>query len=102
MWLPATAMVFLLSACVYRVDVQQGNLLEEREISEIKVGMTRSQIRFLLGTPVIENPFNQDRWDYMYWFRAGRSREPEQRWVIVYFEGDKVTEIKTDVPVDLE
>jgi len=102
MWLPAVAMALLLSACVYRVDVQQGNFLEEREISEVKAGMTRSQVRFLLGTPVIDNPFDQNRWDYMYTFRAGRSQEPEQRWVIVYFDGDKVTEIKTDVPVDLE
>lgn len=102
MWLPAVAMSFLLSACVYRVDVQQGNFLEEREISEVKEGMTRSQVRFLLGTPVIDNPFDQNRWDYMYTFRAGRSREPERRWVIVYFDGDQVIEIKTDVPVDLE
>jgi outer membrane protein assembly factor BamE len=88
-----------LAGCVYRVDVQQGNLLDESTIEAVQVGMTRSQVRFLLGTPVVVNPFDPDRWDYMYFFRPGRSRQPIQRWVIVTFDGDLVKEIQGDVPV---
>jgi outer membrane protein assembly factor BamE len=87
-------------ACVYRVDVQQGNLLEEHDIDAVQIGMTRSQIRFLLGTPVIEDSFHHDRWDYIYFFRQGRSRIADRRWVIVFFADDRVTEIQKDVPIN--
>lgn len=89
-----------VNACVYRIDVQQGNLLEADDVDAVQVGMTRSQVRFVLGTPVIEDPFRRDRWDYIYYFRQGRSRTAERRWLIVYFDGDRVREIQKDVPVD--
>lgn len=88
-----------LGACVYRVDVQQGNLLEQDEIDGVKVGMTRNQVRFLLGTPVAQNAFHSDRWDYIYFFKQGRSRKADRRWLIVYFDDDLVREIQRDVPV---
>lgn len=88
-----------LSACVYRIDVQQGNLLEQDEIEGVKVGMTRNQVRFLLGTPVAQNAFHSDRWDYIYFFKQGRSRKADRRWLIVYFDDDLVREIQRDVPV---
>ena len=90
----------LATACVYRVDVQQGNLLEEQDINAVRIGMTRSQVRFLLGTPVVEDSFHHDRWDYIYYFRQGRSRNPDRRWLIVWFDGDRVRSIQRDVPVD--
>jgi outer membrane protein assembly factor BamE len=89
-----------VGACVYRVDVQQGNLLEDNDIDAVQAGMTRSQVRFLLGTPVIEDAFHRDRWDYIYYFRQGRSRTADRRWMIVYFEDDRVSEIQRDVPVN--
>ena len=85
----------LVSGCVYQLDIQQGNLLEQDEIEAISVGMTRSQVRFLLGTPVVADSFNQDRWDYVYYFRNGR-KAPERRWVVVYFEEDRVVRILPD------
>jgi outer membrane protein assembly factor BamE len=100
-WL-APALLLLaagLSGCVFRVDVQQGNLLDQADIEAVQPGMTRSQVRFLLGTPVIEDPFHQDRWDYMYYLRAGRARKAIQRWLIVEFDGDAVRAIRKDVPI---
>jgi outer membrane protein assembly factor BamE len=88
----------LVSGCVYRVDVQQGNLLDEEDIDAVQAGMTRSQVRFLLGTPMIEDPFHHDRWDYVYYLRRGNSRREEKRWLIVWFDGDKVKEMQRDVP----
>jgi outer membrane protein assembly factor BamE len=87
----------LVSACVYRVDVQQGNLLEDNDVDAVQVGMTRSQVRFLLGTPVVEDTFHRDRWDYIYYFRQGRQRVVDRNWLIVYFDGDRVREIQKDV-----
>ncbi|TDJ43822.1 MAG: outer membrane protein assembly factor BamE [Gammaproteobacteria bacterium] len=95
--LVGATLLVLMSACVYRLDVQQGNLLEEHDIDAVQVGMTRSQVRFLLGTPVVEDTFHQDRWDYIYYFRQGRKRVTDRSWLIVYFDGDRVREIRKDV-----
>lgn len=93
------AMTVPIAGCVYQVDVQQGNLLEDRDIEAVRVGMTRSQVRFLLGTPAVDDPFHADRWDYIYYFRKGRSRKAERSWLIVYFDDDRVSEVLRDVPV---
>ena len=93
------AFTLLLGGCVYRVDVQQGNLLDQSSIDAVQAGMTRSQVRFLLGTPVVNDSFHPDRWDYKYYNRPGRSRTADQRWLIVMFDGDRVREIRRDVPV---
>lgn len=80
-----------LCACIYRLDIEQGNRLEESVIDQIEIGMTRSQVQFLLGSPMVADSFHQDRWDYTYYFKRGRSREVERRWFVVYFENDRVT-----------
>ena len=86
-----------LTACVYRIDIQQGNLLDDEDIVQIEVGMTRSQVQFLLGTPMVADSFHRDRWDYAYYFRRGRSPDLIQRWVVVHFENDRVTRIDRDL-----
>ena len=64
----------LASGCVYKMNIQQGNYLVAESVSQLKEGMTRSQVRFLLGTPMVEDDFHKDRWDYVYYLRKGRSR----------------------------
>jgi outer membrane protein assembly factor BamE len=95
----AICLIGFCTACVYEVDVQQGNKLEPQDVESVQVGMTRNQVRFLLGTPVVADVFHPDRWDYVYYFRAGRSKKPERRWLIVWFDGNVVREIQTDVEV---
>jgi outer membrane protein assembly factor BamE len=85
------------SACDYRIDNQQGNLLDDEDIFQVEVGMTRSQDQFLLGTPMVADSFHRDRWDYAYYFRRGRSPDLIQRWVIVYFENDRVARVDRDL-----
>lgn len=81
----------LLSGCVYRPDIQQGNLLSVKDIEQVQVGMTRSQVRFLLGTPMVSDPFAPHRWDYIYRMEYGRrNRSIDTAHFIVFFEGDKV------------
>lgn len=92
------ACLILLGGCVYRLDVQQGNLLDDKDVAAIQPGMTRSQVRYLLGTPVSMDEFRSDRWDYMYYLRPGRSRKATQRWVVVWFKDDKVAAVSPNVP----
>ena len=80
----------LLSGCVYRMNIQQGNYLEGRTVDQLQVGMTRSQVRYLLGTPMVPDAFDKERWDYLYYFKKGRLKRPEERHLIVWFKQEKV------------
>jgi outer membrane protein assembly factor BamE len=89
-------LALLASGCVYRMDIQQGNFLDGKTVDQLAVGMTRSQVRYLLGTPMVPDLFDKDRWDYLYYFQRGRLRRPEQRHVVVYFKDDKVRNFERD------
>ena len=86
-----------LAACIYRIDIQQGNLLDQSDIEQVEVGMTRSQVQFLLGTPMVVDSFHRNRWDYAYYLQRGRSRDVDRRWIVVYFEDDRVARIERDL-----
>src|SRR5271156_1669731 len=83
----------LASACVYRINIQQGNFLDQAAVEQVKPGMTRSQVRYLLGTPMVADPFNKERWDYIYYLKRGRTRHVDSRRVTVYFDGEKVARL---------
>jgi outer membrane protein assembly factor BamE len=92
---------WILSGCVYRPDIQQGNLLQIDDVDQVKAGMTRSQVRYLLGTPMISDPFVPNRWDYVYTYRHGRDRRIDRSHFVVFFDGDKVSRVeKLDLPED--
>jgi len=88
-----------LGGCVYKVDILQGNHLDERAIEQVQVGMTRSQVRFILGTPMIKDPFHADRWDYVYYFKKGGAGDAERKRLVVYFENDAVLRLDRDAPL---
>ena len=77
---------------VYKIDVQQGNAVDFENVEMLKVGMTRDQVKFLLGTPLVADIFHPDRWDYVYYLIPGYG-ERERRHLTVYFNGDSVSEI---------
>jgi outer membrane protein assembly factor BamE len=81
------------AGCVYRPDIQQGNLLTMEDVDQVTVGMTRSQVRYLLGTPMVSDPFAPQRWDYVYRRTHGRDRKVDSAHFIVRFDGDKVTAV---------
>ncbi|QID18160.1 outer membrane protein assembly factor BamE [Nitrogeniibacter mangrovi] len=80
----------------YRLDIRQGNFVTQDMISQLKKGMSREQVRFALGTPLLTDVFHADRWDYVYRFKPGYG-ETEQRIVTLYFENDKLARVAGDV-----
>ena len=88
--------LLLASGCVYRASLSQGNLLEQEDVDQVTLGMTRGQIRFLLGTPMIDDPFHENRWDYVYYLRVGRNKAIFKRWISIYFVDDNVSEVISD------
>ena len=95
------ALVLVLgNGCVYRASISQGNLIKQEDLDQVEVGMTRNQVRFLLGTPMIDDPFHAERWDYVYFVRIGRNDAAHKRWVTIDFNDDIVTEIRKDQELD--
>jgi outer membrane protein assembly factor BamE len=89
--------VALATGCnaLYRIDINQGNLLDERTVEQLEVGMTKRQVQVLMGTPSIQSPFHQSRWDYT----ASISRsggQPEVRTLTLVFDGDTLASIDGD------
>lgn len=90
----------LLSGCtVYRMDVGQGNIVTQEMLSQLRPGMTRSQVRFVLGTPLLADPFHPDRWDYYYSLRKGTDDVPETSHLTIIFQSDLLTRIEGNVKV---
>ena len=104
------ALAVLLPGCltVYKVEVQQGNVVTREMIDKLKPGMTRSQVRFVLGTPLVIDPFRQDRWDYYYYLRRSRETTGEAQRLTVIFKNDALlavqgdTQVKTSNPAPAE
>ena len=92
--LPLLVALPLVGGCVYRMAVQQGNYLDARQVNQVQVGMTRAQVRFLLGTPMLPPGFDNDRWDYLYTLQLRTLKRPERQRLTVHFEGDKVARIE--------
>jgi len=80
----------------YRMTIQQGNHLSQEMVAQLKLGMTRDQVRFVLGTPLLMDVFHADRWDYVY-YREVPGGKREQRNLSVVFEKDKLARVLGDL-----
>jgi outer membrane protein assembly factor BamE len=99
----AAAAIALLAGCagmripgVYRIDIQQGNVITQEQLAALERGMEKRKVRFILGTPLVADTFNQERWDY-YYSLDRRGDERVQRIISVYFDADRLVRIGGDV-----
>jgi len=92
-----------LSACsswVYRIDVPQGNYLEQKDIDKLQIGMTKEQVKFILGSPVLTDTFNGNTWHYAYIFKSGRNEKFNARKdFVVKFKDKKLISAEGDFKV---
>lgn len=97
------ALVFLLltiTACsefpfVYKIDIEQGNIIEQEAVDQLIPGLTKSQVRFILGTPINIDTFNQERWDYIYSMSRGGGGHRQER-LSLYFVDDRLEYFQGD------
>lgn len=109
MGLIAGATLLSLAACggykwkipfVYRIPVQQGTVIEQSMVNQLKPGMAKDQVRFIMGSPVMTDPFHADRWEYIYTFQEGNAVVREQRHITLHFDdNDKLAQITGDIEV---
>ncbi len=93
--------LLLLGLCgcqiIYKLPIRQGNVIEQRDLNKLKPGMTREQVKFVMGTPLAATPFRDDRWDYLGYYKSPRG-EVTQRTVSVYFEGNQLARLEGAEP----
>lgn len=97
--LPLTACESFDFPGVYRIEVPQGNVYDQEMIDQLEIGMSPSQVRFILGTPLIKDTFNPDRWDYTYRVQKGSDISNVQR-MALYFADEKLARIDHNTPED--
>jgi len=97
------AISLLLAACSgaptvqpYRIDVRQGNVITQDMVAQLRPGLTRDQVKFILGSPLVADMFHTDRWDYVYHFQPGKG-EAQRRRLTVIFEDNKLSRLAGDV-----
>jgi len=81
---------------LYKIDIQQGNVIEQKMLDRLKPGMDKNQVQFIMGTPVLIDPFHNERWEYIYSFQEGGGVR-EQRHITLHFEEDKLSHITGDI-----
>ena len=78
---------------VYRINVEQGNVVTEEMVVQLRPGLNRRQVRYIMGTPLIEDSFHEDRWDYRYMLRNGNEMLSETQ-LTLWFEGDQLLRVE--------
>ncbi len=96
----AAALGLSLSACslVFKLPTRQGNVIEQKQLDQLKVGMTREQVTYLMGTPIAASPFRSDRWDYLGYYKSPRGVE-NNRMVTLFFEKDTLARMEGVAPL---
>ena len=95
--IPLFVVLGMLSGCLYRMQIQQGNYLDPAAIAQVKVGMTHSQVRYLLGTPMVPGAFDDTRWDYDYYLKSRRLQTPQRGHVVIHFDKNLVASVESNV-----
>ena len=103
-WL-AIASFLVISGCnnigsmdfpgVYKISIPQGNIITQEMVDQLRHGMTKRQVIFVMGTPLVRDPYHQDRWDYVYNFQPGGGERGQER-LSVLFENDQLVSLSGD------
>ncbi|OLS62499.1 outer membrane protein assembly factor BamE [Pseudomonas putida] len=81
---------------VYKIDIQQGNVVTQDMIDQLRPGMTRRQVRFIMGNPLIQDTFHTNRWDYLYSLQPGGGERQQERISIFFNENDQLASLSGD------
>lgn len=90
-----STLLVLATGCAYRMDIQQGNIIEPDKTRQLRPGLSKEQVRYLLGPPLANTPFDSDTWRYVYYLeKQGEKRQ--EKGLVVYFVGDQMIRVEHD------
>jgi len=81
-----------IASCAYKPDVQQGNTFDDKQLAQLKVGMSKQQVVFIMGTALLKDPFHKNRWDYIYTLAKGHGKA-KRRLLTLYFKNNSLSKI---------
>jgi outer membrane protein assembly factor BamE len=84
------------SDLVYKVDIPQGNYIDEQQVEKLRIGMSKEQVKFVLGTPMIKNSFRDTTWYYIYRLKTGKGAEYNKRLIATFDDSDKLISVEGD------
>ncbi len=85
-----------LSSCVYTLDIQQGNIINQKDIDKLRPGLTKQQVVFVLGNPVVNDSFSDDKWVYLYTYSNKNTDVGNTKRLVVFFDGDLLVNMEGD------
>ncbi|MDF2178104.1 outer membrane protein assembly factor BamE [Aliiglaciecola sp. CAU 1673] len=94
--LAALASLQACSSWIYRIDVPQGNYLEQKDVDKLRIAMTKEQVVYVLGQPVVNDAFSHDRWYYIYSLKKGLDGEKIRKELIIDFQDDRISQVTGD------
>jgi len=96
-------LVLFLTSCAYTLDIQQGNILGQKDIDKLRPDLTKNQVIFVLGNPVVDDSFSDDKWIYLYTYTSRNELKNQSKKLTLYFEKDalKSAEGDFDIPEGL-
>jgi len=89
----ALSCLSLASCSVHKIDIQQGNVITQEMVETLTPGMDKRRVRLAIGSPMIQDPFHPNRWDYVYSFKAGMRDAGQSAHIVLYFDGDTLSKI---------
>jgi outer membrane protein assembly factor BamE len=99
-----SVIILSLTACnkdkipgVYRIDIQQGNVVSQDMLNKLKPGMTKNQVAYVMGTPLLIDTFHPNRWDYIYSFHPGNGQREQRRVTLLFDDQEKLTTIDGNI-----
>lgn len=95
--IPLILVVTTACSPVFKLNTRQGNMIDDEKLQQVETGMTREQVHYLMGSPLVQDDFSPGRWDYVVYFRTGAGEE-YRRTVSMYFDGDLLQRIDDSNP----
>ena len=95
----AVLLIFLTTACVYKLDVHQGNILEQKDVDKLRFGFTKNQVVFVLGNSVLKDSFSSNKWIYLYQVKNGDTGEVTSKKLVLEFVNDKLMKASGDFEI---
>ncbi len=95
-------LVIFLSSCVYTLNIQQGNILDQEDVDKLRLDLTKNQVVFVLGNAVVDDSFSDDKWIYFYSYESRNDQQDKTQKLILYFENEKLVAAEGDFEIPKE
>ncbi len=96
------AILFVTTGCGYRIDIDQGNVIDKQALARLQLGMNKEQVKRVIGAPLLTDMFHSNRWDYVQYYKSGRTQDIQEGKVSLYFTNGLLSQVKAEEMTELK